>query len=177
MSEQTPITLQQSDTHAEISAKIQAAASELPAHVVSTDEPLEGITRITARANRNGSGLGANYVQDSQGDGEPGVAIGRAEIDQAAPSNGNLGSYGFRSVEGQGVEEAVVRRLVAPHDAITRAGSDHYRPEGEKLLPKGMVYDHEFKGTRKDQAGKLIANVVIKQAARTEPKPQRSYRF
>lgn len=172
MNELAPTSPQHSDAHTEIAAKIQAAADELPEHVVSTDEPLEGITRIAARPNGNGSGLGGNFVQHSQGGEEPGIAIGSAEVDQAAPGNGNLAGYGFRSVEGHGVEAASVRRLLMPHDAITRAGSDHYRREGTGLSTKGLVYDHEFGAAQKGQAGKLIASMVVKQAARTGPRPR-----
>lgn len=177
-----PAPTQQSTAHEEIAAQIQAAASELPGHVVAVNEELEGVTRISGRPNGNGSGLGGNFVQHSQVDDGPDVVIGRLEVDQAAagerfsgaaayraaPGNTNLGSYSFRSLEGQGVQEASARRLTMPYDTITRAGSDHYRGEGDKMPAKARVYDHKFKDEDKDRVGKLVTTIAIKQAARTK---------
>lgn len=166
MSEHTPGTYQQSNEHEEIAAKVKAAASDLPEHVTSIDEGLEGVTRISGRPNGNGSGVGGNFVQHSQVDGGRDIVIGRIEIDQAVPKKRNLGSYGFRSVENQGVEEASVRRLVASQDMVTRAGAANYHREG---TVGSLLYEHEFRDEHKGQVGKLIADIAIQQAARTRP--------
>lgn len=170
MSEQAPITPKQPDAHELIAAKIEAAAASLPEHVVSIDEAAEGVTRINASSNTNGRAMKHGHVQLSKDGAGPDTAIGFSEIAHAAPETRTLGAYAFRSTEGEGVENVTVRRAIAPHETITRAGADHYRGEGQPLSSRARVYEHTFRPESKDKAAKLVTGMVVKQAARTNPR-------